>query len=335
MAKKSSLDSPAAAPSPLVASGGGGLLATLPPRQKSKGKAPTSPSSAVGALREVDGMDAGADGDDERTAATKGGRRSSWGKSSAPSSQDSTGMDDLNLRRARQRLNSGRTSSPATSQVDHRAFDGAGRADTNADVARHKIMFTGIADTERYEAVVASLGGLCSNNWSDCTHLVTDKIRRTVKFLAALAAGKHIVSVRWLDQSRKVGGFADEAKFLLKDKAAEKSFGFSLDESLRSAKTVRPFAGLEVYATPSVKPPHADLAEMLNAAGAKLVHTIPHAPPSSGRIAVIGCNEDAAECRRHVDAGWTVHSNEFVLTGILRQAVDWREHVLFGGGGGA
>ena len=44
-------------------------------------------------------------------------------------------------------------------------------------------------------------------NWAECTHLVTDRIRRTVKFLCALSAGKHIVDVRWILASKKEGLF--------------------------------------------------------------------------------------------------------------------------------
>ncbi|KAI9333760.1 mediator of DNA damage checkpoint protein 1-like protein [Zopfochytrium polystomum] len=197
-------------------------------------------------------------------------------------------------------------------------------------------MFTGIAETETYESIVFSLGGETVQTWSECTHLVTDKIRRTVKFLAALAAGKHIVSVKWLEQSKKSSVFVDVTDHLLKDKAAEKVYGFSLKESLEKAKAQRLFAGVEVYATPSVKPPHADLAEMLIAAGSKLIKSVPAGGPANHpHVAVIGCAEDEAACRKLQRAGWRVLTNEFVLTGILRQEVGWDEHVLaFGGAGG-
>ncbi|KAJ3118588.1 hypothetical protein HDU96_000049 [Phlyctochytrium bullatum] len=72
-------------------------------------------------------------------------------------------------------------------------------------VNEYRVLFTGLG--EEVQGRVEVLGGEEVNSWEECTHLVTDRIRRTVKFLAALAAGKHIMSDKWLDQSEKENGF--------------------------------------------------------------------------------------------------------------------------------
>lgn len=54
---------------------------------------------------------------------------------------------------------------------------------------------------------VKDLGGIVEESWENCTHLVTDKIRRTVKFLCVLATGKKIVSLNWVKASKKAGKF--------------------------------------------------------------------------------------------------------------------------------
>lgn len=51
--------------------------------------------------------------------------------------------------------------------------------------------------------MVARLGGSLAKGVNDMTHLVTDKARRTVKFLCAVARGVPIVTPDWL---KKVTG---------------------------------------------------------------------------------------------------------------------------------
>ncbi|KAI8803331.1 BRCT domain-containing protein, partial [Cladochytrium replicatum] len=116
----------------------------------------------------------------------------------------------------------------------------------------------------------------------ECTHLVTDRIRRTMKFLCALSTAKHIVSVKWLDACKREAAFADEGKYMLNDKNSEKQYGFSLSKSLREARTLmesatdgdeqppRLLTGVKIYATPSVQPPANELKEIVHAAGGEV-----------------------------------------------------------------
>lgn len=46
------------------------------------------------------------------------------------------------------------------------------------------------------------LGGGLAKGVADMTHLVTDKVRRTVKFLCAVARGVPIVTPEWLSKVR-------------------------------------------------------------------------------------------------------------------------------------
>ncbi|KAJ3312163.1 Mediator of DNA damage checkpoint protein 1, partial [Blyttiomyces sp. JEL0837] len=157
-------------------------------------------------------------------------------------------------------------------------------------------------------------------------------IRRTVKFLSALAAGKHIVNVKWLDQCKKDKRFVSETRYLLKDKAAERNYGFSLEESMTKARTATEplFDGMEFYLTEHVKPGPADMGEMLSAAGGKVVTEVPIdiKQVDQARFVIIGSDDDTEECRRLNSQGWTVHSAEFILTGILRHEIDFDKHRL-------
>lgn len=72
-----------------------------------------------------------------------------------------------------------------------------------------KIAFTGGHKDNRkpLESMIRKFGGSVVESWSECTHLVTDKIRRTSKFLCALSTGKFIMNNNWLDACRKNGSF--------------------------------------------------------------------------------------------------------------------------------
>lgn len=90
---------------------------------------------------------------------------------------------------------------------------------------------------------------------SKCTVLVTDKVRRTYKFLCALAQGVPIVSIDWLKESASIGRFLEWENYILKDPAAEAKFGFRLRKSLEKAKQKKLLDGYTVVLTPGVAPP--------------------------------------------------------------------------------
>jgi len=61
------------------------------------------------------------------------------------------------------------------------------------------VLFTGVVDEEG-QRVLESLGGGMAQGVADMNYLVTDKVRRTVKFLCAVAKGVPIVNTLWLDE---------------------------------------------------------------------------------------------------------------------------------------
>lgn len=60
-----------------------------------------------------------------------------------------------------------------------------------------QVLYTGVVD-EAGEKVLARLGGRMAKGVADMNCLVTDKVRRTVKFLCAVAKGIPIVTTQWL-----------------------------------------------------------------------------------------------------------------------------------------
>ncbi|KAI8611279.1 hypothetical protein BC830DRAFT_669134 [Chytriomyces sp. MP71] len=121
--------------------------------------------------------------------------------------------------------------------------------ETGASRNSHVVSFTGLDDVGSFKSIVEWLAGTCTDSWKESTHLVTEKVKRTVKFLCCLNAGKFI------------------------DKAAEKMYGFSLEESIKRAqnKNDKPFlSGVTIYTTPHVQPGRDDMREIIMAAGGQV-----------------------------------------------------------------
>jgi len=100
-----------------------------------------------------------------------------------------------------------------------------------------KIMTTGIVLTEKQQKIVQDLGGQTVTDVKECTHLITNKIRRTYKFLSCLNRGTLILNERWLDECSKNKMFSNTITFALKDDKFEKQHKFTLQTSLTRSKS--------------------------------------------------------------------------------------------------
>ncbi|MBN3297614.1 MDC1 protein, partial [Amia calva] len=137
-----------------------------------------------------------------------------------------------------------------------------------------QVLFTGVRD-EAAEEVVCRLGGSMTEGVHDCTHLVTDRVRRTVKLLCAVARGVPVVTTHWLDKCGKSGCFLPPSGFLVKDTVQEKNFNFSLAESLLRASKQPLLQGYEIHVTPSVKPEPAQMKDIIVCSGARYLPKMP------------------------------------------------------------
>ncbi|XP_033497127.2 mediator of DNA damage checkpoint protein 1 [Epinephelus lanceolatus] len=189
----------------------------------------------------------------------------------------------------------------------------------------YKVLFTGVVD-EDGERVLARLGGSIAKGVADMNCLVTDKVRRTVKFLCAVAKGVPIVTTQWLDKSGKAGSFLPPKAFLVKDPEQEKKFNFCLQESLGTAGRQPLLQGYEIHVTKSVKPEPVQMKDIISCSGATFLPKMPssHKP----QTVVISCEEDWSLCGPALSASLPVVTAEFILTGILQQKVDLQTHTL-------
>lgn len=130
-------------------------------------------------------------------------------------------------------------------------------------------MFTGVIDEEGTE-IVKELGGTLVESISQCTHLVTDKVRRTVKFLCCLGQGCDIVSTDWLAHCRQERQFIPPKPFIIHDRPAERQYQFSLVESINKARESPLLKGWSVYMTDNIKPCPMEMREIINSAGGEV-----------------------------------------------------------------
>ncbi|KKK18849.1 hypothetical protein P175DRAFT_0535267 [Aspergillus ochraceoroseus IBT 24754] len=80
------------------------------------------------------------------------------------------------------------------------------------------------------------LGIMVVQDARKCSHLAAPCILRTPKFVNALAYGPVILDVEFITQCLKKNELVTPNDFLLRDEAAEKRFGFSLEKSKENAK---------------------------------------------------------------------------------------------------
>ncbi|XP_036724759.1 mediator of DNA damage checkpoint protein 1 isoform X6 [Balaenoptera musculus] len=188
-----------------------------------------------------------------------------------------------------------------------------------------KVLFTGVVDAHGERAVLA-LGGSMASSVAEASHLVTDRIRRTVKFLCALGRGIPILSLDWLHQSRKAGCFLPPAEYVVTDPEQEKNFGFSLREALSRARERRLLEGYEIHVTPGVQPPPPQMGEIISCCGGTVLPSMPRS--YKPQRVVITCSQDFPRCAIPFRVGLPILSPEFLLTGVLSREAKPEAFVL-------
>ncbi|XP_046283584.1 mediator of DNA damage checkpoint protein 1 isoform X3 [Marmota monax] len=199
------------------------------------------------------------------------------------------------------------------------------RTKSNQESAVPKVLFTGVVDA-RGERTVLALGGSLASSVAEASHLVTDRIRRTVKFLCALGKGIPILSLDWLHQSRKAGCFLPPDQYVVSDPEQEKNFGFSLRDALHRSRERRLLEGYEIHVTPGVQPPPSQMGEIISCCGGTVLSSMPRT--YKPQRVVITCPQDFPRCSIPSRVGLPLLSPEFLLTGVLKQEAKPEAFVL-------
>ncbi|KIL57285.1 hypothetical protein M378DRAFT_171882 [Amanita muscaria Koide BX008] len=177
--------------------------------------------------------------------------------------------------------------------------------------------------------VLTKLGVKFTANVIDCTHMIAPRIVRTEKFLCALGSARVIVSEEWAIKSATAKQLLPEKQFLLQDDAGEQKFGFKLAEALERAKMTKIFADKTFYVTPKVTVGMQLMKSVITACGGQFLTTAPTVrilSASPNRL-VISCPEDAS-IWRPISVHFPVYNQELILTGALKQMVDWNDQTF-------
>ncbi|OWF38145.1 mediator of DNA damage checkpoint protein 1-like [Mizuhopecten yessoensis] len=190
-----------------------------------------------------------------------------------------------------------------------------------------RVMFTGMVN-EQGQKTVKDLGGEMVTSVQTCTHLVTDKVRRTVKLLCCLSRGIPIVLPTWLSSSKQTGTFIqDVTPYLVKDTATEKQYKFSLQRSIERASQASVLLDYNIHVTKSVRPDPTQMKDIVECAGAVYLESMPC--KFAEKTVVVSCEEDQKLCQVAMKADIPVVNAEFVLTGILQQDANPSNYQIF------
>ncbi|KAL5966859.1 PAX-interacting protein 1, partial [Taenia solium] len=210
-----------------------------------------------------------------------------------------------------------------------------------------RLVFTGV-DTETRLAIMQLLAqmpktGIAPHrlveNVSEATHVITEHLTRTPKIYMAVALGCPIVTAKWVQACLVRGDWLAEIDWLIEDSEAEENLGFRLATSFRIAHERRLFdepglfADLEFWFSPMAH--HREVCEQLvRACGGRIRERRPTQKmallPTPRQVII--CHEEdshvASYLMRTKTGNRAVHHEEFILSGVLRQELDFDSYQI-------
>ncbi|KAK0225943.1 hypothetical protein IW262DRAFT_726268 [Armillaria fumosa] len=189
-----------------------------------------------------------------------------------------------------------------------------------------KLMTTQVPLSDDVLKRLLKLGVKLTTRPSECTHLLAPHVVRTEKFLCALAVSPWIMSPEWATDSTAANKLLPEEDYLLEDQTNERKYNFQLSEAVAKAKTLKGqlFAKRTFYVTAKVSVDHKLLKNVVTAFGGQISTQTPtiRVLKSSSNRHVISCAEDIS-IWRPIAQQFPVYTQELVLTGALKQEVEW------------
>jgi len=129
-----------------------------------------------------------------------------------------------------------------------------------------------------------------------------------------------------LQDSQIAHRFLDATKFELQDRSAEREFGFVLRDTQRIWREAEHgvFNGLSFHITKHTRPSPADLKELIQAGGGKVVTASSARSLSPDQCFIISCKEDEnePEFRSLIANGFVVRNVELILRAVLHHRFD-------------
>lgn len=179
---------------------------------------------------------------------------------------------------------------------------------------------------------------MVTDTGKDCTHLVTPRITRTVKFLSAISVCTCVVTLDWVEECGRQRTFVSEDAFTLQDADTEKLFGMKLADSLMRARHKKLLEGMCVCPTQMVQPPFANMKEIVECAGGEFL-TMEEArarflsergDPAGKQLVVLSSPPDieAGHCKDFIARNVNICNAELILTGVLNQTLNFEVYTF-------
>lgn len=208
---------------------------------------------------------------------------------------------------------------------------GKGKTSADPQLARNtrnvRIMTTQVNISDDVTRALVKMGAKMTTKPSDCTHLVAKSLVRTEKFLCAMAVAPYIVNEKWVIASATTKQFLPEENYALQDPENEKKYGFKLSDALQRARDNgrKLFAGKMFYVTPKVPIDTKLLKNIITAGGGQVSTQTPTVRILNGNENrfVISSPTDKSIWRPLAEQGYTIYNQELILTGALKQEIDW------------
>ncbi|GMF09418.1 unnamed protein product [Phytophthora lilii] len=206
-----------------------------------------------------------------------------------------------------------------------------------------RIILTGVEPTAAIRKKIDSIAGaVYEEDVENATHILAPKnqLKRTVKLLCGISRCTHVLDVRWLDESARVGTPIYERAHCLKDAKAESKWHFDLRKTMYDftpEQRRQLFAGQQVFITnhKSVLPPVKDLAKIVECAGGTAV-TKGSAGPNDVVITSEAALSTASVRKALAQANpQRIYSAELILSSILQQRIDFDKNRLEQPAGGS
>jgi hypothetical protein len=171
---------------------------------------------------------------------------------------------------------------------------------------------------------------------ASCNFLVVGELKRTPKFIIAVARGIRIVEEAWLKDSVSAGYFVDPDPYVPNDPEREAEWGATLSDALaRGVKgETQVLKGLTVYLTPSLiahlkaLKSEEGLVGMLKAAGAEAVHKKAPRGGVEEDTLVLGKEDGEKDLAALEKAGWKVYGTGIIGLSVMRGALETGDEFL-------
>lgn len=199
-----------------------------------------------------------------------------------------------------------------------------------------RIAFTGastLVESKSTTSFVKTHSGKTVSSPADpsCNFLVTDgELKRTVKFVIAVARGLNIVDEAWLVESHAAGHWLDPEPYITTDVEREAEWEISLAEAVERGRKGRNkvLEGKTIYLTPALlqqlkqSKMESGLIEMCEAAGANniLKKSPRHTPDEEAdEDGIVLAKEDGDSSVPGLEkAGWRVYSTSVIGMSVFR-----------------